>query len=231
MDDADEAVRSALDPAYFSRTHFAWEPYPYQRDVLDAVILQNKQRLAWIAGRRVGKSEGIAQLVLQLAVRRPGLEAVVFAPSQSQATVVSRKVRYHLAGSKWEDSTPTDNVGELVIRHGTDEDGKPVDSRILFMTLSGKVRGEGADVLIVDESAFCDPEDYRNKALPFIADRPEAIVIHISTIWAEDDHFMDAYRRYPELDHGVAFRTPTKDKPGVTEEILEEFRASMTRSE
>jgi hypothetical protein len=160
------------------REHFAWGPYPYQRDVLDAVVLHGKRRLAWIAGRRVGKSEGIAQLVLQLAVRRPGLEVVVFAPSQSQAAVIARKVRYHLAGSKWEDKTPGDNVGELVIRHGTDADGKPVDSRILCMTLSGKVRGEAADVLVIDESAFCESEDYRNKALPFVVDRPDSVIVH-----------------------------------------------------
>jgi len=221
---AEQAVRTALDPAAFAREHFAFDPYPYQRDVLDAVVLQGKQRLAWIAGRRVGKSEGIAQLVLQLAVRRPGLEVVVFAPSQSQATVVSRKVRYHLAGSKWEDKTPTDNVGELTIRHGTDADGKPVDSRILCMTLSGKVRGEGADVLVIDESAFCESEDYRNKALPFVVDRPDSVIVHISTVWAEDDHFMQAYRRYDELEHGATFHTPTTEKPGVTEAMLEEFK-------
>ncbi len=228
---SEQAVRAALDPAAFAREHFAFDPYPYQRDVLDAVILQGKQRLAWIAGRRVGKSEGIAQLVLQLAVRRPGLEVVVFAPSQSQATVVSRKVRYHLAGSKWADNTPTDNVGELVIRHGRDEDGKPVDSRILFMTLSGKVRGEGADVLVIDESAFCESEAYRNKALPFVVDRPDAVIVHISTVWSEDDHFMQAYRRYQELPHGATFHTPTLAKPGVTEAMLEEFRAEMLESE
>jgi len=228
---AEQAVRTALDPAAFAREHFAFDPYPYQRDVLDAVVLQGKQRLAWIAGRRVGKSEGIAQLVLQLAVRRPGLEVVVFAPSQSQATVVSRKVRYHLAGSKWEDKTPTDNVGELTIRHGTDADGKPVDSRILCMTLSGKVRGEGADVLVIDESAFCESEDYRNKALPFVVDRPDSVIVHISTVWAEDDHFMQAYRRYDELEHGATFHTPTTEKPGVTEAMLEEFRAEMLESE
>jgi hypothetical protein len=69
---AQQLVRAALDPAAFAREHFAFDPYPYQRDVLDAVVLRGKRRLAWIAGRRVGKSEGIAQLVLQLAVRRPG---------------------------------------------------------------------------------------------------------------------------------------------------------------
>jgi hypothetical protein len=228
---ARRAVRTVIDPAAYACEHSAFDPYPYQRDILDAVILQNKQRIAWIAGRRVGKSEGIAQLVLQLAVRRLGLEVVVFAPSQSQATVVSRKVRYHLAGSKWEDSTPTDNVGELTIRHGRDEHGKPVDSRILFMTLSGKVRGEGADVLVIDESAFCKSEAYRNKALPFVVDRPEAVIVHISTVWSEDDHFMQAYKRYQDLEHGASFHTPTTAKPGMTEAMLEEFRAEMLESE
>ncbi len=226
-----QAVRAALDPAHFSRLHFAWEPYPYQADVLRAVLLEGKRRLCWIAGRRVGKTEGVANLVLQLAVKDPGIEIVIFAPSFKQARILSRKIRYMLAGSKWEDRKSVDNVGELKLDFGTDGDGKPMESTILTMSLSGKARGEGADVLIVDESAFCDAEDYRNKALPFIADRPAAIVVHISTVWSEDDHFMDAYRQYADLDHGVTFRTPTREKPGVTDEMLEEFRGSMLESE
>lgn len=46
-----QAIRSALDPAHFSQYHFAWEPYPYQRDVLDAVLLHGKRRICWVAGR------------------------------------------------------------------------------------------------------------------------------------------------------------------------------------
>lgn len=226
-----EAVRSALDPAYFSEQRFAWSPYAYQRDLLDAVLLHEKRRIAWVAGRRVGKSEGVANLVLQLAVRRPGIEIVIFAPSFRQARVLSRKVRHMLAGSPWQDTVVVDNVGELRLGFGTDEAGKPRDSVIRTMSLSGKVRGEGADVLVVDESAFCDPGDYRTKALPFIADRPEAIIVHISTVWSEDDHFMEAYRRFQDHPEGAAFRTPTRCKPGVTQEMLEEFRASMLRSE
>jgi phage terminase large subunit-like protein len=206
-----------LDPAHFSRERFAWDPYPYQQDVLDAVLLQDKRRIAWVAGRRVGKTEGVANLVLQLAVREPGIEVVIFAPSFRQAKVLSRKVRYMLAGSPWEDRTTVDNVRELRLGFGTDADGKPVESVIMTMSLSGKARGEAADVLVVDESAFCEAEDDRSKVLPFVVDREEPVVVHISTVWAEDDHFMQAYDRYGDLDHGFTMRTPTREKPGVTE--------------
>lgn len=226
-----DAVRAALDPAYFSREHSAWEPYPYQQDVLDAVLLHGKRRIAWIAGRRVGKPEGVANLVLQLAVKRKGIDIVIFAPSLRQARVLSRKIRYMLAGSSWEGHRTVDNVGELRLSFGTDEDGKPVESTIYTMSLSGKARGEGADVLVIDESAFCDGEDYRNKALPFVVDRAGEVIVHISTVWSEDDHFMKAYERYQELEHGATFRTATRDKPGVSEAILEEFRAEMLESE
>lgn len=211
--------------------HFAWDPYPYQQDVLDAVLLHGKRRIAWIAGRRVGKTEGVANLVLQLAVKRKGIDIVIFAPSLRQARVLSCKIRYMLAGSSWEGHTTVDNVGELRLSFGTDEDGKPVESTIYTMSLSGKARGEGADVLVIDESAFCDGEDYRNKALPFVVDREGEVIVHISTVWSEDDHFMKAYERYQELEHGATFRTATRDKPGVSEAILEEFRAEMLESE
>jgi hypothetical protein len=229
--DASLAVREVLDPALFSRRRFTWDPYLYQRELLDQVLLQDKRRIAWVAGRRVGKTEGVANLVLQLAVRRPGIDVVIFAPSMRQAKVLSRKIRYMLAGSPWEEAKTVDNVGELRLSFGRDDDGKPVESTILTMSLSGKARGEGADVLVIDESAFCDPEDYRNKALRFVVDREDAVIVHISTVWAEDDHFMQAYQAYSDLEHGFKMRTPTREKPGVTEAILEEFRAEMLRSE
>lgn len=75
------------------------------------------------------------------------------------------------------------------------------------------------------------PEDYRSKALPFVADKPHAVIIHISTPWDEDDHFTEAVRTYATLPHGAVFRTPTRLKPGVTEAMLAEFRGSMLESE
>ena len=45
-----DAARAALDPAYFSRQHFGWDPYPYQRDVLDAVLMHGKRR--WLRSKR-----------------------------------------------------------------------------------------------------------------------------------------------------------------------------------
>lgn len=42
---------------------------------------------------------------------------------------------------------------------------------------------------------------------------------------------MQAYQQYDQLPHGATFRTPTREKPGVTEAMLEEFKASMLRSE
>jgi hypothetical protein len=50
-------------------------------------------------------------------------------------------------------------------------------------------------------------------------------------VWSEDDHFMQAYERYQDLEHGATFHTPTTAKPGVTEAMLEEFKAEMLESE
>lgn len=91
-----------------------------------------------------GRAPGVANLTLQLAVRRPGVQVAIFAPSFRQASILSRKVRHLLAGSKWQRNVGVDNVGELRLRFGHDARGKPVESVILTMSLSGKVRGEGA---------------------------------------------------------------------------------------
>ena len=218
-------------PARFAEAFFRFQPYPYQEDVMDAVLVRGKRRIAWVAGRRVGKTATTANIALQLAVRKPGTQVAIFAPSFKQACILSREVKSQLRGSRFEKHVVVDKRDELRLRFGEDEWGKPRESVIFTNSLSGKVRGEGADVLIIDESAFCKGEDYRSKALPFIADRPHAIVIHISTVWADDDHFMEAYREYPTQPNGAVFRTPTRLKPGVTEEFLADMRRSMTDTE
>jgi terminase large subunit-like protein len=230
-DAGDDAIRAALDPAFFSKLNFGWEPYPYQREVMDAVLLHARKRIAWVAGRRVGKTETTANIALQLAVRKPGTQVAIFAPSFKQATFLSQRVKFHLAGSKYRANVVVDRIDELRLRFGLDARGKPVDSVILTSSLVGGVRGQGADVLIVDESAFCDGEDYRSKALPFVADRPDAIIIHISTIFSEDDNFSAVLRQFQEDPDGAVFRTPTRLKPGVTAKKLAEYRATMTDTE
>jgi hypothetical protein len=222
---------AASTPAEFSERLFGWTPYPYQEEVMDAVLLHGVKRVAWVAGRRVGKTETTANIALQLAVTEPGKQVAIFAPTFKQATILSKCVKRLLAGSPYQANVVVDKVDELRLRFGCDARGKPIDSVIFTNSLSGKVRGEGADVLIIDESAFCNSEDYRNKALPFIADRPEAIIIQISTVWSDDDHFTEALKLYPTLPHGMMFRTPTRMKPGVTEERLAEYKRSMLDSE
>lgn len=227
----EKAFSLAGSPAAFAKEHFGWTPYAYQEEVMDAVLLGGIKRVAWVAGRRVGKTETTANIALQLAVKRRGTRVAIFAPSFKQACILSKCVKRMLLGSPFEKYVVVDKIDELRLRFGTDAHAKPRDSVIFTNSLGGKVRGEGADVLIVDESAFCNSEDYRNKALPFIVDREDAIVIHISTVYHEDDHFMDAVREYPKQPHGAMFRTPTRMKPGVTAASLEEERRSMSPHE
>jgi terminase large subunit-like protein len=214
-------------PAAFAKAAFGWEPYPYQEEVMEAILRGGKRRIAWVAGRRVGKTETVAIIALQLAIRKPGTKIAIFAPTGWQASILSKRVKFHLAGSPYAQYVIVDNLSELRLRLGVDARGKPVDSVIFANSLTSQVRGEGADVLIIDESAFCDSEDYRSKALPFVADKPNDIIIHISTVFNEDDHFMEALREYPKHPHGAVFRTPTRMKPGVTEEKLAEYRKTM----
>ncbi|MCA1813893.1 MAG: AAA family ATPase [Halobacteriales archaeon] len=227
----DERIEAEATPAGFSRVHFNWSPYPYQEEVMDAILAKGKRRIAWVAGRRVGKTETIANIALQLAVKRKGIKIAIFAPTQRQSRILANRIKYMLAGSRWAKHVTRDNLTELRLGFGEDEHGKPIESVIFANSMTGQVRGEGADVLIVDESAFCKPEDYRNKALPFVADRPDAIIIHISTVWSEDDHFTEALKLYATLPDGATFRTPSSMKPGVTEQKLAELRKSMLESE
>jgi phage terminase large subunit GpA len=226
-----ERYRARLSPAAFSHAYLKWTPYPYQQEVMDAVLRHGKDRIAWVAGRRVGKTHTTANIALQLAVRKPGTQVAIFAPTFKQACMLSDQVKVFLRPSPYRAHVVVDKVDEIRLRFGHDELGRPIDSVILTNSLKGQVRGQGADVLIIDESAFCDSEDYRSKAMPFIADRKDAVIIHISTVYNEDDHFMDALKRYPHEPRGAVFRTLTRQNPGVTQKRLDEYRASMLESE
>jgi hypothetical protein len=222
---------ASTSPAQFARVHFGWTPYAYQADVMDAVFCHAKRRIAWVAGRRVGKTETMANIVLQYAVKNPGSQAAILAPSLRQALYVLERAKKHLEGSIFIENVVVNNSAELRLRFGYDDLGKPIESVIRANSLASQVRGEGADLLIVDESAYCDSEDYRTKAYPFVADRAHGIIIHISTVAKEDDHFSEALRDYPKLAYGATFLTPTRMNPRVTEETMAEYRRTMTFAE
>ncbi|HEV8359714.1 MAG TPA: terminase family protein [Candidatus Thermoplasmatota archaeon] len=230
-DDPLARMRAAHAPAEFSRRYLGWSPFPHQEEVMDAVLLHGARRVAWVAGRRAGKTEAVANIAVQLAVTRPGLKIAIFAPSARQAHFLSRKVKWLLRGSPFEQRITRDTLAELKLGWGTTPGGKPIESIIFANSMTGNVRGEGADVLIVDESAFCKGEDYRNKALPFVSDKSHAIIIHISTYNTEDDHFAEAVRIFPTLPHGRKFESPSWKNPQVTQEWLDEMGRMMLASE
>lgn len=226
----DEALVAHASPAEFSRRYFGWSPYPYQEQVMDAILLEGARRVAWVAGRRVGKTDTIANVALQRAIRHAPSQIAVIAPTLSQASILSRRVRYFLWGSPFRSHVVHDNVSELRLRFGFDARGKPVESVIFAKSLTGQVRGEGADMLIMDESAYCDSADYRNKAYPYVGDRPDGVIIHISTVKQKDDHFWEALQTWGP-PKGRVFRTKTSERPGVTAEMLAEWQQGMLRSE
>jgi hypothetical protein len=217
--------------AGFAREFFGFKAYPYQVEVMDALLHGGARRVVWVAGRRVGKTETMANVALVRAVWLPGSQTAIFAPTVRQAQNLLGRIKFYLQGSAFETNASVNNDTRLRLRFGTDARGKHVESSITINSLGAQVRGEGADMLIVDESDYCDSEDYRNKALPFIADRPDAVLVHISTVARPDGHFAEALKQFEKLPQGRRFETPTRLKPGVTEERMQEYARTMLRSE
>lgn len=58
-------------------------------------LLHGKLRICWVAWRRVGKTERAANLALQLAVKQPGIQIAIFAPSFCQNVQPTEKGYEH----------------------------------------------------------------------------------------------------------------------------------------
>lgn len=223
---------AATDPAKFALLHFGWEAYPYQERVMDAVLVEGKRRVAWCAGRRVGKTYTNAQIALQLAILRPPHRVAFVAPTLQQARLPLDLAKTWLARSPFARYARKQTTTELRLEFGNDARGVPLESVLFAMSVGQEVRGQGADALFVDEAVFCPRDDLLNKALPIVASAPGGgTIVHTSTIWAEDDEFMSFYRDFARRPDGAVFTTPTSENPRIEPSALEDYRRIMLPSE
>lgn len=145
----EEALALILkDPTKFFKWTTSFEPYGYQKEVLNSFFKGNTNKLVVRAGRQVGKSEVIASLALLYAILNEKSLVLITSATERQAKIIFDKIvssfdRTHILFDLIEGQTAV----EIRFKN---------KSKIICLP-SGEgntIRGFSPTLLLIDEAAF-----------------------------------------------------------------------------
>lgn len=216
-----------------------YDPYMYADMNLDSVKERNEKRFftkRWYqeqlvtcsakrkairCGRRVGKSFSLALDIWFRMTTIPGYKVLIVTPFLTQAKELSDLVRKMLRKShprvgSWEELVENSRitpVHEVVLKNG---------SVMKAFTAgggdAGSVRGQGADLIILDEADFLTQESF-NSIIAIMADNQDVELICTSTPMGENILFK--LSNSPEYKE---FHFPTFVLPHYSDKLDEDFR-------
>lgn len=243
-----EQARILASPARFARHYLGVELRDYQEEILER--LPRRLLLRW--ARQVGKSFVCALLAVWYAFTHANSRVVVVYPVEDQVHAFFRDhVRPLLARAPdlFQASVDQDTRDPETIRfvNGSTILGFTAGTRSSAQAVS--VRGQGADLLILDEMHYMDDEDV-NSVLPLVASRTDAIIVAASTCRVASGKFYEFYQNAHDPDpenriwydsHVPGWKSPTWDpkrserewkvllgEDGYLREIAVEFIAADT---
>jgi phage FluMu gp28-like protein len=222
----------ASDPVESFRLMTGDDPLPWQEDYLpeerDAVILK---------GRQIGASTSGASKGVRYAATHGGCLVAIVSPSQKQSTEVKERARGQIERLGLQLDRDSETILQLHNR-----------SRIMSLPGSAKsVRGWSADLLILDEAAFLEPETFLAARATVAATGGQVIVQ--STPAGPYGHFFDLFNeavpvedayvedpdtglRYPDPTVKlVSFRVSSENQPTISDAFLARERATMSEEE
>lgn len=219
-EDKEKEVKQAVellinDPALFCRTILQLIPYEYQvkflRDMHSRIIV--------CAGRQVGKSWITAARAVWFAFSRPGSVTLIVSPSLGQSILMFDKVLDYALGSEMRKSVTWKT--RTVIRFSNKS-----EIRALPCGPHGKmIRGNSADLIIVDEAAFVPEKIITEVAIPMLAAKNGSIILISSP--CDKKHFF--YRMF-NSPRWSRYHFKTEDNPSVSKQFLEETREDVGES-
>lgn len=200
-----------IDPTYTFEQAFGVAPLtwqvPYLWEVRNAVILK---------GRQVGASTCAAALAIRIIRSQPKKLAAIVSPSMKQSTEVKLRAKNGLEA-----------LGERLVIDSQTTVGLDNGSRILSLPGSAKsVRGWTADLLVIDEAAFLDPDTFL-AARATVATGGRVIVQ--STPAGPFGHFYDLFNSNDPT--WAQFRVSSEDVPTISPEFLAAERATLGEDE
>jgi hypothetical protein len=165
----------AVDPTWTFEHAFGFAPLPWQ-----VPYLWEPRNAVTLKGRQVGASTCAAALCIQMARSVPNSLAAIVSPSMKQSSEVKLRAK-----------TGLQRLGEKLVLDSATLIGLDNGSRIMSLPGSAKsVRGWTADLLVIDEAAFLDPDTFL-AARATVATGGRVIVQ--STPAAPYGHFFDLY--------------------------------------
>lgn len=194
---------------------FALDMHPAQRQVFESPA----RFKVVAAGRRFGKTLFAAATAIMVAASKP--DAVVWwvSPSHDQSRIALRMVakaipQKHREVNKTLSEIYLSNGGRIAFKSGERRDN---------------LRGEGLDLVIVDEAAFVTEDLWTQALRPTLSDRAGKALL-ISTFDGEN-WFYDLWRQAgdPDAKAWAAWKFPTSANPYIPADEIEEARRNLPK--
>ena len=204
-------LRHALDPVAFATEVLGLSLDPWQRGVLSST----GKRDLLNCSRQAGKSTTAAVLGLHSALYRPGSLTLLVSPSLRQSSELFRKVLELRETLPTKPDLLEDNKLSMSVRGG---------GRVVSLPGSeATIRGfSGATLIVEDEAARVDDSLYM-AIRPMLAVNNGRLIL-MSTPFGKRGHF---WREWSEGAKWQRVEVPATEVPRISEEFLEEERASM----
>ena len=196
-----------------TRWVFELDLHPRQREVFE-----HPARFKVIAaGRRFGKTVLCAALCIIVAASKPDANVMWVAPAHRQAKMAMRLVKKFLPKGSYEANNTTQ---EIFLATG---------GRIAFVSgdRPDNLRGEGLDLVVVDEAAFIEQRVWTQAIRPALSDRLGKAVL-ISTFDGENWYFdLETFAEDPKNVEWMGWRFPTAANPYIDPAEIEEARRNL----
>jgi len=235
----DVLQRIVEDPLFFAEAVLI-EPYtgkPFQANYVQRMLftaLRSHRRVALRVSRQTGKTYGLSVISLWGAFRFPNQTVLIAAPSESKVKVIFDNI------DRFVENNPF--LKQSLVRAHARPNMERVfsnGSRITGFTLGSSsnrkgesVRGQGGDVVIVDEAAFVTEEDWR-AIVPIIEGglyRPHTMAVVASTPYLPSGRFYEIFHSAEMARVWHCIHVPVTQNPDFADRV-ESIRASVTEME
>ena len=213
-----EEIRRARDDLVTFATLAGYPLTGYQADAL-----RLEQRTTVIAApRQTGKSYGLSLLSLWWGFRRRDQHVLLVSAGEEGSKRLLRTIADIAARNPLlQGSVLNETASLLLLSNGSEIRSVPASER--------QIRGWSVDLLIVDEATYVPEDVLLGAALPTTAARPEAKVVLASTPWAMEGAFYRFFLqgRDENVAHTRSYQWKLADAPWITEEVVEQYRATL----
>ena len=221
-----DAAKELIDPYFWADRHLDTRQENPEKRIFSRRWYQefmtkcSAPRKTIRCGRRVGKSYSIALDCTHRMITNPGYRILVVTPYLVQAKELSELVRTmlrHLDVGSWDDlveRSVTAPNHEIKLENGS------IFKAFTAGNDGGSVRGQGADLVILDEADFLTQEAF-NSVGAILADRKDTELICTST--PNGENLLFKLSQAPEYKE---FHFPTFVLPHYSDELDKDFRSN-----